>query len=220
MKLLSLETASEHCSVALQLGDEVRQCFQADARKHAEHLLPMIDDLLAEAGLSLAELDGIVVDIGPGSFTGIRTGVSMAQGFALALELPLYPVISLAALALGAARNGAAGPILAVQDARMGELYWALADEQGRLLSEPALHRPADLPLAKLPATPASIAGSGTAAFLQTHNCPATPWPHARLEARWLLPLADLQRPHTAERLQPLYVRNQVADENARRKRP
>lgn len=218
MKLLSLETASEHCSVALQQGDVIQQQLQRDARKHAEHLLPMIHKLLDPHGLTLATLDGIVVDIGPGSFTGIRTGISMAQGFALALELPLYPVVSLAALALDALAAGAKAPVLVVQDARMGECYWALADARGRLLTPPALHRPEALPLAKLPQPPASLAGSGVKQLLESQtNLQSLPtFPDALLQARHLLPLADLSRPHNAETLQPLYVRNQVADERAR----
>ena len=218
MKLLSLETASEHCSVALQLDGQVQQRLQHNARKHAEHLLPMIHQLLEAQQLELRQLDGLVVDIGPGSFTGIRTGISMAQGFALALELPLYPVVSLAALARDALAAGAPAPVLVVQDARMGECYWALADGHGKLLSAPALHRPEDLPLDTLPEPAASLAGSGVAMLLEAQaaqsHLPA--FPDALLQAKHLLPLADLSRPYTAETLQPLYVRNQVADERAR----
>ncbi len=218
MKLLSLETASEHCSVALQLDGQVQQRLERDARKHAEHLLPMIHDLLDAHALQLRQLDGMVVDIGPGSFTGIRTGISMAQGFALALDLPLYPVVSLAALALDALAAGAKTPVLVVQDARMGECYWALADDRGQLLTPPALHRPEALPLDTLPRPPASLAGSGVAMLLEARAelTPLPAFPQAMLQARHLLPLADLSRPHNAETLQPMYVRNQVADERAR----
>ena len=219
MKLLALETADRHCSVALCNGGWLEQRLERDARRHAEHLLPMIHDLLDEASLTLAELDGIVVDAGPGSFTGIRTGISMAQGFGLALGLQLYPVCSLAALGQAARASGLPAPVLAVQDARMGEVYWALVGESGHLLTPPALHSPATLPLDTLPHPPAAAVGTGLALIqdrLKATVPQALPAPEPFLQARWLLPLAQEIQPVTATELHPLYVRNQVADERAR----
>jgi tRNA threonylcarbamoyladenosine biosynthesis protein TsaB len=123
MNLLAIETATESCSVALVHGEEVIARSEIAPRRHAERVLPMADELLAEAGLGRHALDGIAVGRGPGAFTGVRLAVSLAQGMALALDRPVVTVSSLAALALEAPEDDAA--VLAVIDARMGELYAA-----------------------------------------------------------------------------------------------
>ena len=122
MNLLALETSTEACSVALVHGDQVIARSELAPRRHAELVLPMADALLAEAGLGRHALDAIAVGRGPGAFTGVRLGISLAQGMALALDRPVVTVSSLAALALEAPQDADAA-ILAVIDARMGELY-------------------------------------------------------------------------------------------------
>jgi tRNA threonylcarbamoyladenosine biosynthesis protein TsaB len=121
MNLLALETATESCSVALLAGERLFARSELAPRRHAELLLPMCDEVLAEAGFSRRGLDAIAVGCGPGAFTGVRLAISAAQGMAFALGVPVLPVSSLAALALQAPDNDA--PILAVVDARMGEVY-------------------------------------------------------------------------------------------------
>ncbi|MDE1959492.1 MAG: tRNA (adenosine(37)-N6)-threonylcarbamoyltransferase complex dimerization subunit type 1 TsaB [Xanthomonadaceae bacterium] len=121
MNLLAIETATESCSVALLCGDTLRDVSELAPRRHAERVLPMAEQLLAEAGLSRRQLDVIAVGRGPGAFTGVRLAVSLAQGLALALDIPVVPVSSLAALAMEAPID--APRILALLDARMGELY-------------------------------------------------------------------------------------------------
>lgn len=121
MNLLAIETATESCSVALLAGERLIQRSEIAPRRHAELLLPMCEQVLAEAGLARQALDAIAVGAGPGAFTGVRLGISAAQGLALALDLPVVPVSSLAALAMQAPTNGA--DVLAVIDARMGEIY-------------------------------------------------------------------------------------------------
>ncbi|RAP56292.1 tRNA (adenosine(37)-N6)-threonylcarbamoyltransferase complex dimerization subunit type 1 TsaB [Oleiagrimonas sp. MCCC 1A03011] len=123
MNILALETATESCSVALLRGDDLFERSEIAPRRHAELALPMADAVLGEAGLTRADLHGIAVGRGPGSFTGVRLAVSMAQGLALALDLPVVTVSSLAALALEAPHDGA--PVVALIDARMGEIYVA-----------------------------------------------------------------------------------------------
>ena len=127
MNLLAIETATEACSVALIHGEDVIARSELAPRRHAELVLPMADALLAEAGISRHALDAIAVGRGPGAFTGVRLGVSLAQGMALALDLPVITVSSLAALALEAPEEDIGGDaaILAVIDARMGEIYAA-----------------------------------------------------------------------------------------------
>ena len=123
MNLLALETATESCSAALLTGGRIITRSEIAPRRHAELLLPMCESLLDEAGLRRSDLDVIAVGRGPGAFTGVRLAVSAAQGIALALDIPVVPVSSLAALALQAPDNGA--DTLALIDARMGEIYAA-----------------------------------------------------------------------------------------------
>ena len=133
MKLLALDTTEQLCSAALAVGGEVLERRADEPRRHAELLLPMVESLLAEAGLSLKALDGIAYGRGPGSFTGVRIATAAAQGLALAADLPLAPVSSLLTLAAGAHRIGGGERFLAALDARKGELYWApLVMENGR----------------------------------------------------------------------------------------
>jgi tRNA threonylcarbamoyladenosine biosynthesis protein TsaB len=121
MKLLALETATEACSVALWLDGEVRERFELAPRRHTELTLPWAEQLLAEAGVAKSQLDAIAIGRGPGAFTGVRLAVALGQGIALALDRPVVPVSTLAALALQAQ-----GPrVLAAIDARMGEVYAA-----------------------------------------------------------------------------------------------
>ncbi|GGA08446.1 tRNA (adenosine(37)-N6)-threonylcarbamoyltransferase complex dimerization subunit type 1 TsaB [Dyella caseinilytica] len=135
MNLLAIETATESCSVALVHGETVIARSELAPRRHAERVLPMADELLAEAGIGKHALDAIAVGRGPGAFTGVRLAVSLAQGMAMALDLPVVTISSLAALALEAPEDDAA--ILAVIDARMGEIYAASyrRDGNGDLLA-------------------------------------------------------------------------------------
>jgi tRNA threonylcarbamoyladenosine biosynthesis protein TsaB len=121
MNLLAIETATEACSVALLCGDALFDRSELAPRRHAELVLPMAEGLLAEAGITRRQLDAIAVGRGPGAFTGVRLAISVAQGLALALDIPVVPVSSLATLAMQAPRNGAA--IVAAIDARRGEIY-------------------------------------------------------------------------------------------------
>ena len=119
MKLLAFETATEACSVALSIDGEVRERFEIAPRRHAELTLPWAEQLLAEAGVKKSQLDAIAIGRGPGAFTGVRLAVAIGQGIALALDRPVVPVSTLAALAMQAQ-----GPrVFAAIDARMGEVY-------------------------------------------------------------------------------------------------
>src|SRR5574343_333950 len=120
MNLLAFDTSTEACAVDL-LADGVRRGrFELTPRRHTDCVLPWCDDLLAQAGLAKSGLHALAVGIGPGAFTGIRLGVSLAQGMALALGIPVVPVSTLAAIAQAQDHDG---PIAVVMDARMGECY-------------------------------------------------------------------------------------------------
>lgn len=127
MNLLAFELSTEACSVAVLAGGEVRERHEIAPRKHAEYALPWAEALLAEAGIAKSALDGVAVGRGPGAFTGVRLGISIAQGIALALDVPAVPVSTLRALAMRALPLGASAGdrVLAAIDARMREVYVA-----------------------------------------------------------------------------------------------
>lgn len=123
MKLLALDTATESCSVALRIGDEVRVRRHPGARQQTAVVLPLVQALLAEAGITLAQLDAIACTHGPGAFTGVRVAVSVTQGLAFGAGVPAIGISTLAALAQQAVRVAGAQQVLPALDARMGELY-------------------------------------------------------------------------------------------------
>jgi tRNA threonylcarbamoyladenosine biosynthesis protein TsaB len=133
VKLLAIDTTEEACSAALLLGAEVRERFEIAPRRHSELILPMMDDLLAEAGIDPNELDALAFGRGPGSFTGVRIATAIIQGAAVGSALPVLPVSSLQALAQGVAREHGVKQVLGGFDARMGEVYWGAyrRDAQG-----------------------------------------------------------------------------------------
>ncbi|MDE0155709.1 MAG: tRNA (adenosine(37)-N6)-threonylcarbamoyltransferase complex dimerization subunit type 1 TsaB [Gammaproteobacteria bacterium] len=126
MNILALDTATEACSAALLCDGSVYERHDIAPRRHAELILPMVDAVLAQAGLGLDGLDAIAFGRGPGAFTGVRIAAGVTQGLALGAGLPVIPVSSLAALAQPALGNAAV--VLPAIDARMGEVYWAAYD--------------------------------------------------------------------------------------------
>lgn len=123
-RILAIDTATEACSVALWNNGECLALFELCPREHTQRILPMVQQILAESGLLLTELDALAFGRGPGSFTGVRIGVGIAQGLALGAGLPMIGVSTLATLAQGAWRMTAARRVLSAIDARMGEVYW------------------------------------------------------------------------------------------------
>jgi tRNA threonylcarbamoyladenosine biosynthesis protein TsaB len=124
MKLLALDTSGELCSVALFVDGVIEQRREPAPRRHGELLLPMMESLLESTGIALSALDAIAFGRGPGSFTGVRIAVAVAQGAAFGAGCPTVPVSTLAAMALGEYRRTGRRRILTALDARMGELYW------------------------------------------------------------------------------------------------
>jgi tRNA threonylcarbamoyladenosine biosynthesis protein TsaB len=225
MKILALDTATEALSAALLVDGEVHARHEVIGRGHAERLLPLADELLREAGLSLGALDAIAFGRGPGAFTGVRIAISVAQGLALGAGLRLVPVSDLEALALDALRGGTAEQALACLDARMGEVYWGRARRAAdglTMLEAEGLARPEDVP-ALAAGVRAVGAGHGFRAY------PALGARFAGLEAVYpeLLPdavaIARLAarevaagRTLAAAEVEPVYLRNDVATRSAR----
>ncbi|PSW18746.1 tRNA (adenosine(37)-N6)-threonylcarbamoyltransferase complex dimerization subunit type 1 TsaB [Photobacterium sanctipauli] len=123
-KILAVDTATENCSVALMVGDDIISCCEYAPREHTTKILPMVDAVLAEGGVSLNQLDALAFGRGPGSFTGVRIGIGIAQGLAFGADLPMLGISTLAAMAQGTYRTHQAEQVLAAIDARMGEVYW------------------------------------------------------------------------------------------------
>lgn len=134
MLVLALDTAHDRTAVALVgPGIDVAR-IEPMERGHAERLLPMVEAVVAEAGVALAAVDRIAVTTGPGSFTGIRVAIAAARGLALALDRPAVGVGSLEALAASLPER-VAGPVLAAVDARRGEIYAAVFENGGVVLA-------------------------------------------------------------------------------------
>ncbi|MBE1158829.1 tRNA (adenosine(37)-N6)-threonylcarbamoyltransferase complex dimerization subunit type 1 TsaB [Dyella acidiphila] len=220
MNLLAIETATESCSVALVHGETVVARSELAPRRHAERVLPMADELLAEAGLGKHALDAIAVGRGPGAFTGVRLAVSLAQGMAMALDLPVVTVSSLAALALEAPEDDAA--ILAVIDARMGEIYAAsyrrdgngglLALDEERVCTAESLLLP--------PAAAWNVVGSGWATYAQAligrlgaapRSADGACYPQARHIATLAVSEFKAGKAQAPEHALPVYLRDKVA---------
>lgn len=161
-KILALDTSTDACSVALNLEGEIREDFRVIPRQHTQQLLPMVQEMMAEAGLKISDLDAIAFGRGPGSFAGIRIATGVTQGLAYAADIPVLPISTLEALALAAHRKTQAEHLVAALDARMNEIYVAAydIDASGQLtvsLTEQVC-APADLVLDQ---TPRLAIGSG-----------------------------------------------------------
>ena len=220
MNLLAIETSTEYCSVALLHGDTLTERSELAPRRHAELVLPMAESLLAEAGLKRTQLDGIAVGRGPGAFTGVRLAISVAQGLAFALKVPVVTVSSLAALAMQAPRDAQA--TLAVMDARMGEVYACVfrfdANGIARPVNEERVARSEDLSLPQ--AASWNVIGSGWDAYRDAlrSRLPGEPawtkgdaFPQARDVARLALPQFETGNALPPEQALPVYLRDKVA---------
>ena len=145
-RILALDTATETVSVALLDGP--RRFYQSDAQynRHSEQILPFVDTVLKESGLTLKDIDAIAFGAGPGAFTGLRVACGVAQGLGWASEKPLVAVSNLEAAAI---KRAFTGRILVALDARMKECYVAAYEVTGgclsKSLSEPVVAKPEDL---------------------------------------------------------------------------
>ena len=160
--ILALDSATEACSAALLVGGEVAERFEVLPRGHAARLLPMARELLDEAGLGPAQLTAVALCRGPGSFTGVRIAIGVAQGIAYAADLPLIPVSTLACLAQGVMRGGEGERVLAAIDARMGEVYWGAFEARDGVMEAVGPERVSPPAAVRAPAPGAGWTGAGS----------------------------------------------------------
>jgi tRNA threonylcarbamoyladenosine biosynthesis protein TsaB len=135
MKILAVETATEACSAAVLIDGRIIERYQLAPREHNRLILPMVEAVLAEAGLAVSQLDALAFGRGPGSFTGVRIATGVIQGIAFGADLPVVPVSTLAALSLEALDETGAEHAYACIDARMGEVYWGVYRRVGEGVS-------------------------------------------------------------------------------------
>lgn len=224
MKLLALDTSSDACTVALERDGDVIERHLLRPKEHTRLLLPMIEELLAEAAVAIPDLDAIVAGIGPGSFIGVRIAVSVAQGMAFGAGRPVAPVSSLAAVAAEAFAVEGVERVVVAQDAHMQEVYLARFVRSPRGLpvaaGEATLHG-----IAAIDALSGRESGRWHAAGAGWRRHPAllarneqriaglVPVEHPR--ARFLLgpgrEVVENAATVTPDRLVPAYVRHQVA---------
>lgn len=224
MKFLALDTSTEACSVALALDGQILALDEVCPQQHSKRILPMVQQLLADAGVSLHQLDGIIFGRGPGSFTGVRIGVSVAQGLAFGADLPVFGVSTLAAMAQAAAVQQNATEVIAAIDARMAEVYIAAftLDEAGLMqaITPEIAAKPAALPevLTSLSFT-SLLLGVGTG--WQTYPQALQQLAPALIADSILYPSAQFMLPFasrawqqqlfvSAEQAEPVYVRDEV----------
>ena len=206
--LLALDTSGPACSVALLAGGNTLQAYELEAQKHTREILPLLDKLLQKGGIDKNAVEGIIISAGPGAFTGLRVGAAVAMGLAAAWNIPLLPVSSLALLAATVQRHSGATKILAVMDARMGEVYAGLYDN-GVCIGEDRVCAPEALPAAWFDG--ALVAGAGTVyagRFPQDANLTEDAYIPEAIDAFSLLDSATWQPPLQGIELH--YLRNDV----------
>ncbi len=233
MRVLALDAATEACSVALLCRGELMVRSTESGRGHAQQLLSLVEQVLAEGQVSLSMLDGLAASIGPGAFTGVRISVAVAQGLAFGAGLKVVPITTLEAMSMQVLQ-GDAVRALACLDARMGEVYWgcfAADAARGVIEVSPPRVDPPDRVVSALAQHMAESAdeyrgvGRGFAAYpllaaipgvrIDELRCRALP-SAADMARLGLLRLANGGGRDPAD-LQPLYLRDKVALTEAER---
>ncbi|WP_036165985.1 tRNA (adenosine(37)-N6)-threonylcarbamoyltransferase complex dimerization subunit type 1 TsaB [Massilia sp. 9096] len=233
--ILAIETSSELASCAL-LNTSVPSAAtrpavlareSASVRTHSQAILPMVQELLREAGVTLADCDAIAFGAGPGSFTGVRTACGVAQGLAFGAGLATLPLVTLEAMAEACRARSGATEVLTVLDARMGEVYWAQYRWDGgwEIVAEPVLSAPgAVAPLPVADGAVLAACGNGFAAYPEAFAdqpfaaaADASILPHARELAVLGVAALAAGRAVPADEAQPIYLRNKVAYTSAER---
>ncbi len=222
MKLLALDTATEACSAALLIDGEIIHRYQLAPREHTRLILAMAEEILAEAGQSINQLDCLAFGRGPGSFTGVRIATGVVQGMAFAGDLPVVPVSTLASVAQLCHEQHQQEHVIAALDARMGGIYWGRysLDETGlmQLQGSERVSPPDQLAttaglewvMAGSACGPYKIALMENPAFI-IGECYAELLPHAATMARLAAHTFEQGGAVEAAKAQPVYLRDDVA---------
>ncbi|KXI28664.1 tRNA (adenosine(37)-N6)-threonylcarbamoyltransferase complex dimerization subunit type 1 TsaB [Paraglaciecola hydrolytica] len=219
MNCLVLDTATEACSVALQWQGQQVNRFEVCPQQHSQRLLPMVDEVLAEAKAELTQLDFIGFGRGPGSFTGVRIATGMLQGLALGANLPAIGVSTLAAMAQQAIETYQARDVFCAIDARMGEVYFAhyqVLDGLASLQGEEQVLPPSEAAKLLVASSGAYGVGTGWAAYAeldanqQIKVLADILYPDAKFMQSLAIALFNQGQVQTAEEVQPVYVRDTV----------
>ncbi|HJT51439.1 MAG TPA: tRNA (adenosine(37)-N6)-threonylcarbamoyltransferase complex dimerization subunit type 1 TsaB [Nitrosospira sp.] len=217
MKILALDTSGEYCSIALLQDHEILTQEVLAQQRHSELVLPMVQQVLDEAGLSLVQLDGIAFGAGPGSFTGLRIACGVAQGLAFGADLPVVGVSTLEALA----QETGAPRVISALDARMHEIYHAAYEKTAdgwKAVTQPALCFPHNAP----PVPELGWTGCGSGFDLYSEVLRSRYSAHVTHVVRALRPSARVMAELAVGRFTdglgidpadaaPLYIRNKVA---------
>jgi tRNA threonylcarbamoyladenosine biosynthesis protein TsaB len=199
--LLAFDTSTPAVTVALSSGES---CTVVAANRHGELLAPGVERVLADAGIGATDLDGIVVGLGPGPFTGLRVGVVTARALSHALGIPAYGACSLDALA--------APSVAVATDARRREVYWAAYDATGARSHGPAVDKPDDVAATLRDLGVTTIRGAGA------HLYPAAFAGFDVADEMYPDAIHLLAAPRTGD-LTPLYLRRPDATPPGERKR-
>jgi tRNA threonylcarbamoyladenosine biosynthesis protein TsaB len=229
---LAIDASTEACSVALQVNGKLYSRYDLCPQSHSLQLLPMVDEGLTEAGIKLSQCDGLIFGRGPGSFTGVRIGVGVAQGFAVSAELPVFGVSSLQAMAqlafiqgkVQGKVNGLNSSVIAAIDARMGEVYngYFMLDENNIMQPQCAEAVTAPEQLAQHLSSVVNKAeyGVGTAwdayskelsSLKSNTGTPEVLFPSAEAMLAIGVPALEQGQGVAAEDAQPVYVRDTVS---------
>jgi tRNA threonylcarbamoyladenosine biosynthesis protein TsaB len=212
MLILAIDTALDACAAAVldtEAGNVIAQDSQAMKRGHAEALMPLIGRVMREAGTSFASLDRIVVTTGPGSFTGLRVGLSAARGIALAANKPAVGVTTLAAYAAPVVSQNAEHAVISVIDARHDHVYFQVVSGNGSALVRPKVAPIAEALSASYLGTP-HLVGNAAKMLAERWSTDAVPpfqvdaWPAP--DIAWVGWLGAAVNPNTAT-ARPLYLR-------------
>lgn len=225
--LLAIETSTEMASVALLSKNALLVRELTGVQTHSQGVLPAIQDLLREAGITLKQCDAIAFGCGPGAFTGVRTACGIVQGLAFGADLPILPIVSLQAMAEAARDMHIANhsqdkmDYVSVLDARMGEVYWAhhrYQEQVWRQVTEPALATSTQVfAYANLHAQILVLGNGVTLMSEDTQNIIINKMPHAEQIARLGMLDYALGKQIDAQHAQPLYLRNKIALTTAER---
>lgn len=214
--ILAIETSSELASVALSHQGQLYSREVSGVQTHSQTVLPMAQEILAQAEITLSHCSAIAFGAGPGSFTGVRTACGVTQGLAFGLDLPVIPVVTLKAMAQACRDACGATDVLVLLDARMDEVYWAQYRYQNgwQTVVEPTL----SVPSAVTAVGKVVACGNGLTAFpsafeampFSQATCPNV-IPHAAQIAQLAQEELAAGRGVNARDAQPIYLRNKVA---------